>query len=235
MICLCDYRTPADVLSSLNERGFETVLMPADPSLPEPVNGHADLIVFVYGGDITVRLDYYRQNKALIDAICKKSKLHLQLSYSSASKKYPFDCGLCAAVVGEKFLYCTKSTDFSLISRFDTLGYKTIDLPQGYVKCSCALLADGAIITADRGIAKITQAEGIDTLLITPGFVDLPGYDYGFIGGASGLCGDTLYFCGNLELHPNSEAIKDFALRHGTKCVSLGENKLYDVGSLIFI
>ena len=235
MLCLCDYRTPADILESLRNRGFETIVLPADPSLPTPVNGHTDLIVFVYGGDITVRLDYYRQNKALIDAICKKSKLHLRLSYSSASKKYPLDCGLCAGVSGKKFLYCDRSTDHSLIERFNALDYKTVNLPQGYVKCSCALLADGAIITADRGIAKITQAEGIDTLLITPGFVDLPGYDYGFIGGASGLCGDTLYFCGNLEIHPDSEAITDFALRHGTNCVSLGENKLYDVGSLIFI
>ena len=235
MLCLCDYRTPADILESLRSRGFETITMPADSSLPDPVNGHTDLKVFVYGGDISVRLDYYRQNKALIDAICKKSKLHLRLSYSSASKKYPFDCGLCAAVSGKKFLYCDRSTDQSLIERFNALDYKTVNLPQGYVKCSCALLADGAIITADRGIAKITQAEGIDTLLITPGFVDLPGYDYGFIGGASGLYGDTLYFCGNLDLHPDCEAIKEFALKHGTKCVSLGDNKLYDVGSLIFI
>ncbi len=235
MLCLCDYRTPTDVLESLRTRGFEAVLLPADPSLPDPVKGHTDLIVFIYGGDITVRRDYYRQNKALIDSICVKSKLHLRLSFSSAGKKYPFDCGLCAMVSRNKFLYCNKSTDLSLIARFDTLGYKSINLPQGYVKCSCALLSDGAIITADNGIAKITRSEGIDTLLITPGHVDLPGYGYGFIGGASGLCGDTLYFCGNLDLHPDSRAIREFALRHGTKCVSLGEYKLYDVGSLIFI
>lgn len=235
MLCLCDYRTPADILTSLSIAGFETVLLPSDPYLPHPVNGHADLIAFVHHRELTVRLSYYKQNKMLIDGICKKSKYHLRTSVSEAAAKYPFDCGLCAAVSGKHFLYCEKSTDLSLIASFDTLGYKTVNLPQGYVKCSCAILADGSIVTADRGIAKVTLAEGIDTLLVAPGHVDLPGYDYGFIGGAAGLCGDTLYFCGNLDLHPDGEAIKSFALKHGTKCVSLGQNKLYDVGSLIFI
>ena len=235
MLCLCDYRTPADVLESLKEKGFDAVLMPADPSLPEPVNGHTDLIAFVHERLITFRLSYYKQNKDLIDAICKKSKRYLRTSVSEADDKYPNDCGLCAAVSGKKFLYCDKSTDLSLISRFDTFEYKTINLPQGYVKCSCAILADGSIITADRGIERITTAEGIDTLLISPGHVDLPGYDYGFIGGASGLCGDKLYFCGSLELHPDSEEIKNFAKKHGTECISLSSRKLYDVGSLIFI
>ena len=235
MLCLCDYRTPSDILTSLTNEGFETILLPADPSLPHPVNGHTDLIVFAHQRELTVRLSYYRQNKLLIDSICKKSKYHLCTSVSEAAAKYPFDCGLCAAVSGKRFLYCDKSTDLSLIAKFDTLGYKTLNLPQGYVKCSCAILADGAIITADRGIAKVSLAEGIDTLLISSGHVDLPGYDYGFIGGASGLCGDTLYFCGNLDLHPDAEAIKEFAINHGTQYVSLGKNKFYDVGSLIFI
>ena len=209
--------------------------MPADPSLPDSVNGHTDLILFYHNKEITVRTEYYESNRELIDEICQKGNLSKILTNSLAGKNYPFDCGLCAAVSGNSFLFCNKSTDVSLRGRFEAFGYKAVSLPQGYVKCSCALLADGAIITSDKGIAKITQAEGIDTLLITPGYVDLPRYDYGFIGGTSGLCGDTLYFCGNLDLHPDCKAIKEFALKHGTKCVSLGENKLYDVGSLIFI
>ena len=209
--------------------------MPADPSLPDPVNGHTDLIVFYHDKSITVRTDYYAKNRELIDGICSKRYLSKWESDSISGNKYPFDCGLCATVIGNNFLYCDKSTDISLTERFGASGYKCINLPQGYVKCSCAILADGSIITADKGIEKITKAEGIDTLLISPGHVDLPGYDYGFIGGASGLCGNTLYFCGNLDLHSDCETIKEFARKHGTDCVSLGENRLYDVGSLIFL
>ena len=231
MLCLCDYRTPSDILTSLTNEGFKTVLLPADPSLPHPVNGHTDLLVFLDGCFLTVSRGYYEKNSVLIDGVCKKSGLTLRFSTREAGGKYPYDCLLCAAISGDRLLYCSKSTDPSITERYDLL----VDLPQGYVKCSCAILADGAIITADRGIAKVTLAEGIDTLLISPGHVDLPGYDYGFIGGASGLCGDTLYFCGDLDLHPDAEAIKEFAISHGTKCVSLGKNKLYDIGSLIFI
>ena len=231
MLCLCDERTPRDVIEALTRLGFDVTPLPLCDSLPEPVRGHTDLLVFPDGRFLTVSRGYYEKNSVLIDSVCKKSGLTLRFSTREAGGKYPYDCLLCAAISGDRLLYCSKSTDPSITERFDLL----VDLPQGYVKCSCAILADGSIITADRGIAKVTLAEGIDTLLISPGHVDLPGYDYGFIGGASGLCGDTLYFCGDLDLHPDAEAIKEFAISHGTKCVSLGKNKLYDVGSLIFI
>jgi hypothetical protein len=235
MLCLCDYRTPKDIIESLRKRGFETLLIPADYSLPTPVNGHTDLNVFVCEGTVTLRSDYYEKHKELIDKICESAGLFPKLSEARAGDRYPLDCGLCAAVSGKSLLYCAKATDALLVSRFSDAGYQLIEIPQGYAKCSCAILSDGAIITADKGIAKVTRAEGIDTLLISPGHVDLPGYSYGFIGGATGLCGDTLYFCGDLDLHPDSKVITEFAQKHGTKCVSLGKSKLYDVGSLIFI
>lgn len=235
MLCLCDYRTPEDILLALESRGFEVVPIPADSALPTPVNGHTDLNVFAYGKTITLRADYHERNRSLFDRICSSAGLELFLSKEKAGSKYPLDCGLCAAVSGKSFLYCAKSTDTALVSRFKGSGYKLLTLPQGYVKCSCAILSDGSVITADRGISKLTQDEGIDTLVITPGHVDLKGYGYGFIGGATGLCGDTLYVCGDLALHPDGRAIEAFAEKHGTKCVSLGCDKLYDVGSLLFL
>ena len=231
MLCLCDERTPRDVIDALNRLGFEVTPLPLCDSLPEPVCGHTDLIVFPDDRFLTVSRGYYKKNAELIDGICKKSNLTLRFSTREAGDKYPYDCLLCAAVSGDRLLYCSKSTDHSITDRFRLL----VDLPQGYVKCSCAMLGDGAIITADKGISTQTTAAGIDTLLISAGHVELPGYGYGFIGGASGLCGDKLYFCGNLDLHPDSEAIKAFAKKHGTECISLSDRKLYDVGSLIFI
>lgn len=115
------------------------------------------------------------------------------------------------------------------------MKYSILNVGQGYSKCSCAILADGAIITADRGIATVTRQNGIDTLLISEGHVELPGYSYGFIGGASGLCGSRLYFCGDLEKHPDHMAIEAFSKMHSTQCISLSDGMLYDVGSLIFI
>lgn len=234
MTCVCDYRTPRCVLDSL-KKDFEIIQLPPDNSLPEAVNGHSDLLIFKIDNKLVTRKSYYRTAEDKIDLICEKCGLELILSNAEAGDKYPSDCGLCAAVSGRNIICRKASVDEEILRLADVLGYNLINVPQGYSNCSCAVLADGAIITADRGIAKVTLENGIDTLLITEGNVELPGYAYGFIGGATGLGGNILYFCGNLESHPDHAAIKEFASNHNTKCVSLSDEKLYDVGSLLFI
>ena len=234
MICICDYRTPADVLKSLKGK-FEVITLPPDASLPAPVCGHADLLIFKLDNYLITRKNYYHRAKTDIDRICNIAGLELILSDAEAGKKYPLDCGLCAAVSGKNIIFRKASTDGEILRFAEILGYTAINVPQGYSKCSCAVLADGAIITSDRGIASVTAKNGIETLLIRPGHINLPGYDYGFIGGSTGLSCNTLYFTGDLNLHPDADKIKEFSNNHGTECVSLGNGRLYDVGSLIFI
>lgn len=234
MICICDYRTPSGVLDSLKKE-FEILQLPPDSSLPEAVNGHSDLLIFRLKNQLITRKSYYRTAKDKIELICEKSGLELILSGAEAGDRYPKDCGLCAAVSGRNIICRKTSADGEILRLAGDYGYTLIDVPQGYSKCSCAVLADGAIITADRGIANVTQAKGIETLLISEGNVELPGYSYGFIGGASGLCGNKLYFCGDLKSHPDHKAIEEFAQKHNTLCISLSDEMLYDVGSLIFI
>lgn len=234
MICVCDYRTPTEVLKSLNEK-FEVITLLPDTSLPAPVCGHTDLLIFRLGNYLITRKSYYSTAKREIDLICNRAKLELILSNTLASEKYPNDCGLCAAVSGNNIICRNASADSEILRLADIRGCSVINVPQGYSKCSCAILADGAIITSDSGIASVTDQNAIETLLIRTGHIDLPGYSYGFIGGCTGLCGNTLYFCGDLTSHPDADAIRAFAKKHGTECVSLGSGRLYDVGSLIFI
>lgn len=234
MICVCDYRTPKCVLDSL-KKNFEIIQLPPDTSLPEAVNGHSDLLIFKIDNKLVTRKSYYRTAKDKIDLICDKSGLELVLSDVEAGDHYPNDCGLCAAVSGRKIICRKASTDVEILRLADDFEYKVINVHQGYSKCSCAVLADGAIITADRGIAKVTLENDIDTLLITEGNVALTGYSYGFIGGATGICDDKLYFSGNLKSHPDHKTIEEFSKKHDTECISLSDGNLFDVGSLIFI
>ncbi|MBQ2242492.1 MAG: hypothetical protein II319_10155 [Clostridia bacterium] len=234
MVCVCDYRTPAGVLDSLKKK-FEIIQLPPDPSLPEAVNGHSDLLIFKFDNKLVTRKIYYPTAKEKIDLICQKSGCELILSDAEADDKYPNDCGLCAAVSGRNIICRKASADREILRLANDLEYNLLNVPQGYSKCSCAVLADGAIVTSDRGIATVTVKNGIDTLLISEGNVELPGYSYGFLGGASGLGGNILYFCGDLKSHPDHEAIEVFARKHNTECISLSDEKLYDVGSLIFI
>ena len=106
---------------------------------------------------------------------------------------------------------------------------------QGYTKCSVAVVSENAVITADKSIGSACRSFGIDVLTVCEGHVSLPPYDYGFIGGASGIKDDNVYFCGSLDRHPDGERIKEFSEKHGKAAISLSDGGLQDVGTLFFI
>lgn len=235
MICLCDFRTPRSSIISLERRGIEVLRLPPDIALPAPISGHTDLLVFILKNKLLTRESYYGKAYSVIDYICKRARLELVLSSESSGGAYPHDCGLCAAVSGKQIIYCEKSVDKSILLLAASHDYSLLKVSQGYAKCSCSMLADGAVITSDNGIAQKTRIAGIDTLSVAEGNIELPGYDHGFIGGASGLCENVLYFCGNIEAHPSYAEICRFAERHKTELISLSDEPLYDVGGLFFL
>ena len=67
------------------------------------------------------------------------------------------------------------------------------------------------------------------------GDISLSPYEYGFIGGASGVFRDKLYFIGDLRLHRDAEKIENAARLQGLSPVSLGSFPLIDLGKIIFI
>ena len=96
-------------------------------------------------------------------------------------------------------------------------------------------LSDEAVITADRGLAKIFVEDGIRVTLIEDGGIDLPPYPYGFIGGCAGVYGGKVYFNGDVSLHPSLELIIDAIEREGMEIVCLSKEKLRDIGGIIFM
>lgn len=109
-------------------------------------------------------------------------------------------------------------------------------MKQGYSKCSICVLSENAIITSDNVIHKRAVANGIDSLLISQGFIDLPGFDYGFIGGASfKISKNKIAFTGHLDKHPDKERIFSFLSLHNIKPVYITEKAVFDIGSGIQI
>ena len=86
MICVCDYRTPADVLHSLKNE-FEVIQLTPDTALPAPVWGHSDLMIFRLEEYLVTRLKYYYIAAREIDMICKKAGLKLQIGRASCRER----------------------------------------------------------------------------------------------------------------------------------------------------
>lgn len=70
--------------------------------------------------------------------------------------------------------------------------------------------------------------------MIQPGFIKLPGYDAGFIGGSAvKLSKDILAFTGHLNAHPEKKQICNYIQARGITIEYLTEEPCFDVGSMI--
>lgn len=235
MLVVADIRLPDDCRAALNTEGFEEILLPPFPALAEPVASHPDMLIFICGNMLLTHRSYYNIAEKEINRILEAGGLTLTLSDESVGCKYPDDVRFNAACIGS-FIFGKASAVSHHITDICRSGtYKFIDIKQGYSKCSTCIVCDSALITADRSIARNAAAHGLDVLLVSPEGIQLEGYDRGFIGGASGCCGNNVYFCGSLALHPDGKMIQAFCASHGKRAVSLGSGHLFDAGTLFFI
>ena len=152
------------------------------------------------------------------------------------SGQYPDNTCLSAVSCGDLLIGRIASLDEKVKDFCYDHDIELINVNQGYAKCSCVQIADNAIITADNGNIHAFRDTEIDVLPIGQGSVQLEGAEYGFLGGAAGYDRNnkTVYFCGDIEQHPDAEIIKDFCQAYGTKIISLTEDTLTDIGGIIF-
>ena len=236
LLTLIGVDAPKEIKNALSARGFELFVLARDGRLPLPIRSHADTLIFALEDKIFVSRTYFEKNRTLFGELEKRG-YEIITCERELGGEYPEDIAFNVATVGNyafgRFDFVAQEIKRELVDR----GYALIDVKQGYAKCSTAIIGDNAIITADSGIAKKAAALGIDVLKVSAaeGAIELDGYGYGFIGGACALFENTLYSCGNIELHPDYEAIKAFCYAHGVSLCSLTDGKLYDVGGIIFI
>ena len=214
----------------LSKHGYQVIFSEYLPQLIPYERTHADMQCLI--------LD----DTAFVLRECKRLAEHLRRSYhviltdEPILGKYPSNVRLNAAVIGKNVIAKTDSLDHQVKAYCEKHGYQLIQVNQGYTKCSCAIISDNAMITADNGIYNSMKETNIDILKIRQGRVVLEGADYGFIGGASGLDRDkrTLYFTGDITSHPDYPAIKAFCENHGTRIISLTDIELTDIGGMVF-
>lgn len=198
-----------ELLSYISEKCDDIITV--SQMIDSPIGSHADL--------------YY----------CKlKDDLLFSGDSSRLKNTYPGDCLYNAASTGKFFIHNHRITDESLIQAAKDCGLTAIHVRQGYSKCSIAVIDESGIITSDAGIYRSCR-EDLDCLLISPGYIDLPGYKCGFIGGCTGRLDDTVIFNGNLAAHPDHETIKEFITKRGLEVKYFGSYPLTDIGSMIFV
>lgn len=218
-----------DILNSLIKYGIDPVKTLKHPMLPSPLSRHVDMQlvtvcegVFVYAPDTAG------------DTISTLENLGYELirGTSHLDNYYPRDVAYNCAIVGKNCFLNPKHTDSTVLAMLDKCDIRIHPVKQGYAKCSTCILTKEAIITADTQIHGKAIEAGLDSLLIPPQKdIVLKGYDYGFIGGASGLLSDNeLAFFGDFETLMEAGSMLKFLSKHGIKPISLTYEKVVDLG-----
>ena len=219
--------------NSVENLGINVLPMPDDPYVDARLSGHADLSVLHLGGNKLLLAPYLKGSE--FSQQLGNMGFDLQFADIEQSSLYPGDAQMNVCILGNKVIYNPKTVSDAIV-KYLTIGNRAVQISsrQGYSRCSVCVVSDDAIITADEGIYRSAKAHGIDVLKIMPGYIDLPGFDYGFVGGASFKISDTkLGFTGGLDRHPDAEQIIEFTSLHNVDIVYITDKQAFDIGGAI--
>jgi len=227
MLAVVDQCLPHEAKLRLERMGYYIAETPLHPKLAKPVQGHPDMMLFSRGKKVI-----YEPRLEKIAKILRYNGYECIKGEAIKSSKYPKDIIYDAASFGKSIIRYTGRIE----KHIENLKAKFIKVKQGYVKCSIIPIDDKHIITSDKGMHDkwIVGNRHACSLHIRPGYVKLPGYKTGFIGGASGSHKDKVFFTGSLKTHPDGKLIGEFIKKRGKKVIELSSGPLYDAGTIFF-
>ncbi len=190
---------------------------------------HVDMSVHVVDRNtIIVSPNVYRYYKKLEEYGIKVIKGRTDLLI-----EYPNDICYNCLNIGDYYIHNTKYTDEHISDYYLNKGVKGIHIKQGYSKCSVLIVDDNHFITSDKNIAKQLKKIEKEVLLISQGFIELKGMNYGMIGGCGGnYSPKDILLTGTLSKHPDSRRIIEFVENTGVNIHYLSQEPISDIGSI---
>lgn len=235
-IALTDEKISAACERALKIRGFHVIKMPPMRALPSPMASHPDMLLAYFDNTIITSAEYC-DSAAYVFCEIRELLPNIRIKFCDTAQggKYPFDAVYNVLPIGKKIFLRKKSVAPEIIGFATEREYEIIDVNQGYPACTTLAIDEHTALSADMGMCKALEKCGITVSTIENGAIDLEPYEYGFIGGACGVYKDTAYFLGNLDTHPSSEIIKKACYSANVTPVSLSDEKLSDLGRIIFL
>ena len=225
--CFVDYRISKNEENSLRKLGVEIIKIPKT-NVYDAINGHPDIQMHIINNKIVVHKNI---DENFLD-ILKQFNIPYTFSSYCLDIKYPGDIILNCISLNNHLIHNLKYTDQEILK--NCINKKLINVSQGYTKCSTAVISETAFITSDIPIATALKKENFDVLIVPPGDIELPGLNYGFIGGTCGLIDKhTIAFFGSLDNYSFGDSVKSFLKKHNVKPIYLSSGKLIDRGSIL--
>ncbi|NMB08897.1 MAG: hypothetical protein GX981_10985 [Tissierellia bacterium] len=228
---IIDGRISEEAKKNLKNLGLNIIPTIECKQVSKPISYHPDIVIHPINHNTLIIapnvFDYYEEMLSGMGIRLLKGETNL-------GENYPMDIAYNVGRIGNYAVHNLKYMDEKLKFYLEKEGLELIHVEQGYTKCSMAIINEKSLITADYPIYEKLKSLGFNILLIRPGFIELKGYPYGFIGGTCGnLSKDEIIFSGKFIDHPNREKIIKFTKKYNKKIFWLTNTKIQDIGTII--
>lgn len=228
MLIIVDKKIPEEAKFNLMKFGELMQLETAGITYPA-IAGHPDIFFTQIDDRLVVapNLPF-----GFIESL-KKNNIKYQPGNNLVGTTYPDTARYNAVITAKYLVHNTKITDAQILKLCE--GKTRIHTNQGYSRCNLIFLDENHTITSDAGIAKQLSGKGIETLLVNPDGIMLPGFNHGFFGGCCGVLDQKLFVLGNPDKFPDGERVRSFAAAAGFQIIDLCDTPLFDGGGVFFI
>ena len=222
-----DFRISQKSLETLERLGYKVIKTQKEDNVADAICGHPDIIMCkLKNHDVVIKNTFC--------GFLSGFGCNIIDGKTTLKKNYPYDIAYNAALVGNNLFCNEKYTDSIILEYCKEHKIKMLNTKQGYAKCSICVVSDNAIVTSDKNILNTAIKNNIDVLQVENKGIILEEYGEGFIGGATGLIEkDLLVVNGNIELHRDCDRIKSFCTKYGVTVLSLSDEPIYDIGTII--
>lgn len=229
---IISYKSDSKLKDMLNEKNIDIIETIKCKDVDKPVDDHPDLVVhpidkkniFVY----YKHFDYYKEK-------LDKYGVNVHRSFNELNKEYPNDIYMNISRLKGYFFHKQNYIDKN-IEKILLESTVSVEVKQGYAKCSSMIIKDDTVITTDYKLNKKYISLGFNSYLLPSGDIGLPGYNTGFIGGTCGNIGkDEILFYGNLEKYKHSKELIKILNYENIEFIYPNTEEFVDRGSIIGI
>lgn len=228
MLIIADQRIPTPAKTTLEKFG-ELHLLKTTGVTYEAISGHPDVFLCSVNDQLVIAPNICQSFKDLFH----QKKINYAIGELPIGGKYPATATYNIVCTEKFLLHNFRYTDSVITNLSDDL--QLIHLNQGYSRCNLIPLKNDHFITSDEGIHRVLNNYKLDTLLVNPAGILLPGFDHGFIGGTAGVIGSKIFFLGKLDLFPDGRKIRQYLSQLDYQIIELYDGPLFDGGSIFFI
>lgn len=208
--------------------GYEIVEVQTNTDLYPEISSHVDIFACKVGNEIIV--EPTQKLKNISNLVYGKEKILIP---------YPADIKYNVCVIGKKAIHNLKYTDEILKQKLIDNDFELINTTQGYTNCSIAVIDEKSVIVTDKGLNKILQKHGIQTLYLNEKLdIKLLNENKysdktGFIGGCISKIDNKIVIFGDLTKIDSQNKIRNFIQERNLEIIEFKGLDVIDYGGII--